>query len=191
MSFRFLPFLWGEDTESPSVQSTTTSGILACLDGGHPTDAFMEEVAEAEKDGDQYLPLVGDLATTYGRWAGRLANEYKLEFGIPKRTEANRAVVRAVLFKRLKRRNTRYAHMRAVIPLALELVFLKDQQDLVLDDIMLSPGLVARAQKSVQPYWKKRTWAGWLAQKLLPERLGTALTHAYPGTFSVVPGFSE
>lgn len=190
MSFRFLPFLWGEDAESPGERATV-NGILACLDGGHPTDAFMEEVAEAQKDGDERLPTVVDLATTYGRWAGRIANEYKLEFGIPKRTEANRAVVRAVLYKRLKQRNTRYAHMRAVIPLALELVFLKDQQDLVLEDIMLTPGLVERAQRSVQPYWKKRTWAGWLAQKLLPTRLGNALTYAYPGTFSVVPGFVE
>lgn len=190
MSFRFHPFFWPEGVDR-SGEPATVNGVLACLDGGHPTDAFMEEVAESQKEGDEHLPHVGDLATTYGRWAGRIANEYKLEFGIPKRTEANRALVRMVLYKRLQKRNTRYAHMRALIPLALELVFLKDQQDLVLDDIMLSSGIVERAQKSVQPYWKRRTWAGWIAQTLLPTRLSSALSVAYPGTFSVVPGFVE
>nr|WPR18347.1 MAG: RNA-dependent RNA polymerase [Crogonang virus 68] len=51
--------------------------------------------------------------------------------------------------------------------------------------------MVRRAQQSVTPYWKQRTWAAWVAQKLLPERLASALTVAYPGTFKAVPGFSE
>lgn len=164
--------------------------MLACLDQGHPTDDFLREVEEAQQESED-IPVICDLATTYGRWAGRIANEYKLEFGIPKRTVANRTVVKAVLYKRLMRKNTRYAHMRAVLPLALEFVFLKDEQDLVLDDIMLDGAMVRRAQQSTTPYWGRRTWAGWIAQKLLPKPVSNALAVSFPGTFRVVPEFVE
>lgn len=189
-SFRF-PFVWS----SPGVAEDTRRksgipGVLACLDQGHPTDAFLAEVEEVSKESED-IPVIHDLATTYGRWAGRIANEYKLEFGIPKRTVANRTVVKAILYKRLARKNTRYAHMRAVLPLALEFVFLKDEQDLALDEIMLDGAMVERAQKSVTPYWGRRTWAGWIAQKLLPQRVGEVLAVAYPGTFRSVPQFVE
>lgn len=164
-------------------------GVLECMDGGHPTDAFLDAVSAAQKSGED-IPVIYDLPTTYGRWAGRLACEYKLRYGIPKRTEANRLVVKEWLWKRLEKKNTRYAHMRSVIPLALEMVFLKDATDLELDSIMLDPEMVARAHKSVEPYWAKTTWVGWAADLLLPAAANRALGKAFPGTFRRVPGFT-
>lgn len=165
------------------------NGVLEVLDGGHPTDAFMAEVEAAQQD-ESDIPVIGDLAMTYGRWAARLANEYKLKFGIPKRTEANRLVAREWLHKHLRSRNTRYQHMRSVIPLALELCFLKDSLDLEVEALMLDPSVVRRAQQSVQPYWQRKTWAAWLADNFLPGSASRALARAFPGTFRAVPGFS-
>lgn len=159
------------------------------MDGGHPTDAFLDAVSAAQKSGED-IPVIFDLPTTYGRWAGRLACEYKLRYGIPKRTLANRQVVQEWLWKRLEKKNTRYAHMRSVIPLALEMVFLKDATDLELDRIMLDPEMVARAHLSVEPYWTRRTWAGWVADMVLPAAANRALGKAFPGTFQRVPGFT-
>lgn len=136
------------------------------------------------------IPVLDSLAITYGRWAARLANEYKLKFGIPKRTEANRLVAREWLHKRLSSRNTRYQHMRSVIPLALELCFLKDSLDLEVEELMLDPSVVRRAQQSVQPYWQRTTWAAWAADTFLPGAASRALARAFPGTFRRVPGFS-
>lgn len=170
-------------------RGTGVNGVLEVLDGGHPTDAFMAEVEAAQAD-ESDIPVIGDLAMTYGRWAARLANEYKLKFGIPKRTEANRLVAREWLHKHLRSRNTRYQHMRSVIPLALELCFLKDSLDLEVETLMLDPSVVRRAQQSVLPYWQKKTWASWLADNLLPGAASRALARAFPGTFRAVPGFS-
>lgn len=168
---------------------TGVNGVLEVMDGGHPTDAFMAEVEAAQVD-ESDIPVIGDLAMTYGRWAARLANEFKLRFGIPKRTEANRLVAREWLHKQLRSRNTRYQHMRSVIPLALELCFLKDSLELEVETLMLDPSVVRRAQQSVQPYWQRKTWAAWLADNLLPGAASRALSRAFPGTFRAVPGFS-
>jgi hypothetical protein len=154
----------------------------------------MEEVYEAcsgsDFPPDHIFPL-GPPSKGYARWAVRLASEYKLEFGIPTRTVANRMVVREVLYKRLHKRNTRHAHIRCVLPLAIELVFLKDESDLELDRLMRQPEMVKRAQDSVKPYWRGQTWASWAAERLLPRSLHAALETAYPGTFQRVPGFTE
>lgn len=167
-----------------------TNAVLEVLDGGHPTDAFMADVETAQAD-ESDIPVLDNLAMTYGRWAARLANEYKLKFGIPKRTQANRLVAREWLHKRLASRNTRYQHMRSVIPLAVELCFLKDELDLDIERLMLDPSVVRRAQQSVEPYWQKTTWAAWAADTFLPGAASRALARAFPGTFRKVPGFSE
>jgi hypothetical protein len=185
----------GEVAEDQSTAQSTgprraaMHGFLACMDGGHPTDAYLAEIEAAQEVGEE-LPVLDTLVGTYGRWAARLANEYKLKFGIPKRTEANRLVVREWLHKHLVKRNTRYQHMRSVIPLAVEMCFLKDATDLELDSIMLDPAMVRRAQQSVTPYWTQTTWAGWLVEKVLPPAASRALAKAFPGTFRRVPGFS-
>jgi hypothetical protein len=166
-----------------------TVGVFECLDGGHFTDAFMAVVEEANNK-DEDIPVLDNLAATYTRWAARLANEYKLRFGIPKRTEANRLVAREWLHKQLSAKNTRYQHMRAVIPVAVEMCFLKDESDLEVDRMMLHPSMVRRAHQSVKPYWEHTTWAGWFADKILPSSAVRALSTAFPGTFRKVPGFT-
>lgn len=178
---------------SSRVDLPTTNSLLKIVDDGHLNDEVMKEVEDycAEMDwipGDMAVAL-GGLSKGYARWAARLASEYKLEFGIPKRTVANRLVVRETLHKRLAKKNTRHAHVRSVLPLAVELVFLKDEADLELDRLMRQPEMVRRARQSVQDYWSHRTWAGWAAAKFLPGSVRQGLERAFPGTFLAVPGF--
>lgn len=183
--------LWWHSLRTKFVRVATPNIVLDSMDGGHPTDATMESFEETQKVSEDVPGGADGGLGVYMRWAARLANEYKLEFGIPKRTEANRQLVRTVLFKRLKERNTRYAHMRSVIPIALEMCFLKDATDMEVDRVMLMPEMVKRAQESVVPYWKRNTWAGWFARHLLPPSAVHLLAQAYPGTFRAVPIFVE
>jgi hypothetical protein len=185
--------IWWWHNWSRAVQgkSGLRSGLLAALDGGHPTDAYIEDFEAAQKEADGPIPVIGDEATAYLRWAARLACEFKLEFGIPKRTEANRMMVRDVLYKKLKAKNTRYAHMRAVLPITVDMCFLKDQSDLEVERLMQSPDIVRRAQQSVVPYWSQPSWIAWVAKRCLPDSVFAALGWAFPGYFNVIPGFSN
>lgn len=162
-------------------------GLLQAMDEGHLTDAFMEQLDECQKSGED-LPPVGCPASLYARWAARLAGEFKLEHGIPTRTAANRSMARDVLYRRLKARNTRYAHMRGVLPLAIELCFLKDEADLELDSIMRTPAMVERAQVSVVPYWGGALSWGWGSKVMDWLYQLTGWNHLKP---AALPGFSK
>lgn len=173
--------------------AVATNGLLAAMDDGHFSDTVMQVLEEASKNGES-LPEVLDgkaLAGTYGRWASRIAGEFKLEHGIPKRTVANRQMVREKLYKMLKARNTRYVHMRSVLPLAIELCFYKDASDLELDQMLQDPVMVQRAQESVKPFWKHSTWAGWIARTMFPPVVFDACAYLWPATFKHIPGFQE
>jgi len=170
-----------------------TNSLLKVMDDGHLCDSVMagiEDHCALEEDLPPVLAeMLGGATRGYARWAARLASEYKLEFGIPKRTAANRMVVRETLHKRLAKKNTRHVHIRSVLPLAVELVFLKDEADLELDRLMQQPEMVARARQSVVDYWDHTSWASWLAAKVLPNGVRRGLERAFPGTFRSVPGF--
>lgn len=164
--------------------------IVAALDGRLLDDESHEALHSCGDDG-MSRDTGEHMCTTanYSRWAARIAVEFKLEYGIPKRTEANRIMVRDVLHKRLKQRNTRLAHMKAVLPLAIEMCFLKDRYDLSLEELMVQPAVVERAQRSVVPYWEQGSWISSIASWLLPARLLMVLERAFPGVFQFVPGF--
>lgn len=168
--------------------------LLDAYDEGHLADSVMDLVHEAaeskEELPERYIAAVGDEPKGYARWACRLASEFKLEFGIPKRTEANRLMVREVLYKRLAKRNTRHRHMRSVLPLAIELVFLKDATELELDRLMRLPEMVERAQDSIQPYWAATSLLEKMARALLPRGAFRVLEVLYPSTFKRIPAFS-
>lgn len=170
-----------------------TNALLRVVDDGHISDSMAAVLEEGCAQSDIMLPeleeALGGASRGYARWAARLASEYKLEFGIPKRTVANRQVVREALHKKLSKKNTRHSHMRSVLPLAVELVFLKDEADLELDRLMRQPEMVARARKSVKDYWNHTTWAGWVVQKVAPRPVRNVLERAFPGTFQSIPGF--
>lgn len=171
----------------------TSNSLLDAYDDGHISDDVKEIVQESAEACEEltsaYLNAVGGESKGYARWACRLASEFKLEFGIPKRTEANRLMVREVLHKRLAKRNTRHRHMRAVLPLAIELVFLKDASELELERLMRQPEMVQRAQVSVQPYWASRSFTERAARALLPRDAFRVLEVLFPGTFKHIPAF--
>ncbi len=175
---------------APRVSSNS---LLEILDDGHLDEDVMTAIyhdAAAEAALLWLTKASGSESKGYARWAARLATEYKLEFGIPSRTVANRMVVRENLFKRLQKRNTRHRHMRCVLPLAIELVFLKDRSELELDELMRQPEMRTRAVQSVTPYWEGRSWAEWLATKL-PATVRTAIGCLVPGALTPVPGFGK
>lgn len=175
-------------------RTPASNSLLDAYDGGHLGDDVLEVVHESAGEGEElspaYLAVVGGESKGYARWACRLAAEFKLEFGIPKRTEANRMMVREVLFKRLAKRNTRHRHMRAVLPLAIELVFLKDANELELDRLMRQPEMVVRARESVRPYWAARSTVERVARTLLPQGVFHMLEGVFPGTFKQIPAFT-
>lgn len=170
-----------------------SNSLLDAYDEGHLADDLMdivhESASKSEELSSEYVGAVGSESKGYARWACRLASEYKLEFGIPKRTEANRMMVREVLYKRLAKRNTRHRHMRSVLPLAVELVFLKDASEIKIDKLMRQPEMVARARESVQPYWAGRSLIGRVARAVLPSGAFRVLEVLYPGTFQDIPAF--
>lgn len=171
-----------------------SNSLLEAYDEGHLADTVMDIINEAAESKEElpgaYLAAAGSESKGYARWACRIAAEYKLEFGIPKRTEANRMMVREVLYKRLSKRNTRHRHMRAVLPLAIELVFLKDASEMELDRLMRQPEMVERAQESVQPYWAATSVVERVARALLPKGAFRVLEVLYPGTFKRIPAFT-
>lgn len=170
-----------------------SNSLLDAYDEGHLCDAVVDMVQEATESGEElpacYVAAVGSESKGYARWACRLASEFKLEFGIPRRTEANRMMVREVLYKRLAKRNTRHRHMRSVLPLAIELVFLKDASEMELDRLMRQPEMVVRAQESVKPYWSATGLVERLARAVLPHGAFRLLEVLHPGTFKRIPGF--
>jgi hypothetical protein len=99
-------------------------------------------------------------------------------------------MVREVLYKRLAKRNTRHRHMRSVLPLAIELVFLKDASELELDKLMRQPEMVRRAQESVQPYWAARSIIERAGRALLPRGAFRLLEVLFPGSFKQIPAFT-
>lgn len=169
--------------------------LLDAYDDGHISDDVLELVTESaeacEELAPAYLAATGGESKGYARWACRLASQYKLEFGIPSRTEANRAMVREVLYKRLAKRNTRHRHMRCVLPLAIELVFLKDSSEMELERLMRQPEMVQRARDSVTPYWASRSMVERIARAVLPHSVFCLLEYLYPGTYKAVPGFTK
>lgn len=171
-----------------------SNSLLDAYDEGHLSDTVMGIVHDSAESGEELAPVfvaaAGSESKGYARWACRLASEYKLEFGIPKRTEANRMMVREVLYKRLAKRNTRHRHMRSVLPLAIELVFLKDASELELDQLMRQPEMVLRARDTVQPYWAARSLTERVARALLPRGVFHLLEVAFPGTFKQIPAFT-
>lgn len=172
-----------------------SNSLLESYDEGHLSDAVMDIVHESACDSEElsatYIAAAGSESKGYARWACRIAAEYKLEFGIPRRTEANRMMVREVLYKRLAKRNTRHRHMRCVLPLAIELVFLKDASELELDRLMRQPEMVVRARESVQPYWAARSWVERVARVVLPRGAFRLLEVLHPGTFKQIPAFTD
>lgn len=178
---------------SRSFQDPSSNSLLDMYDDGHlseETVAYMEESASvADKLCPDLLKEAGGESKGYARWACRIAAEFKLEYGIPTRTVANRLWVREVLYKRLAKKNTRHRHMRCVLPLAIELVFLKDACELDLDRLMQQPEMVARAKASVKPYWSGAGWARAILGATLPGGIVRLLERAFPGTLSAVPGF--
>lgn len=170
-----------------------SNALLDAYDDGHLADSVVELVQESAGESEElspaYLSAVGSESKGYARWACRLASEYKLEFGIPRRSEANRMMVREVLYKRLAKRNTRHRHIRSVLPLAIELVFLKDASELDLDRLMRQPEMVVRARESVRPYWASRSVIERVARTVLPSGVFHLLEVLYPGTFKQIPGF--
>jgi hypothetical protein len=176
--------------------STTviSNSLLDAYDEGHIADDVLDIVLESaeacEELAPEYVRGIGGESKGYARWACRIASEYKLEFGIPTRTVANRDMVRTILYKRLAKRNTRHRHLRCVLPLAIELCFLKDASELELERLMRQPEMVARAQESVRPYWAARSLVERVARATLPRSVFGLLEVLYPGTFKQIPGFS-
>lgn len=172
----------------------TSNSLLEAYDEGHLADDVLsivqQSAEEKEELSEAYVAAVGGESKGYARWACRLASEFKLEYGIPKRTEANRLMVREVLYKRLAKRNTRHRHMRSVLPLAIELVFLKDASEMELDCLMRQPEMVKRARDSVRPYWAARSMVERVARALLPSGLFRLLEVLHPGTFKQIPAFT-
>lgn len=172
-----------------------SNSLLDAYDEGHLSDSVMEIIQDSAETSEElsstYIAAAGSESKGYARWACRLASEYKLEFGIPKRTTANRMMVREVLYKRLAKRNTRHRHMRCVLPLAIELVFLKDSSEMELDRLMRQPEMVCRARESIRPYWAARSLIERAARALLPRGAFRLLEVLYPGTFKQIPAFTE
>lgn len=172
-----------------------SNSLLDAYDEGHLADDVMDIVQESAEASEElsgvYIAAAGSESKGYARWACRIASEYKLEFGIPKRTVANRLMVREVLYKRLAKRNTRHRHMRCVLPLAIELVFLKDSSELELDKLMRQPEMVCRARESVLSYWAARSIIERAARAFLPRGAFRLLEVLYPGTFKQIPAFVE
>lgn len=176
------------------AQVAVSNSLLDAYDGGHIADDVKDLVLESAETSEELAPEytrgMGGESKGYARWACRIASEYKLEFGIPTRTVANREMVRTILYKRLAKRNTRHRHLRCVLPLAIELCFLKDATELELDRLMRQPEMVVRAQESVRPYWAARSWVERVARATLPRGVFGLLEVLYPGTFKQIPGFT-
>lgn len=177
------------------VRHPRSNSLLDLYDGGHLGEDVVGLIEDSASSAEElcaaYLEAAGGESKGYARWACRLAAEFKLEFGIPTRTTANRTMVREVLYKRLSKKNTRHRHMRAVLPLAIELCFLKDATELEIDQLMCQPEMVRRAQQSVTNYWSTKGVVDAWAKTLLPWGVYMALARRYPGTLGAVPGFRE
>lgn len=183
--------MWNRVGRRGKEKTGPPRGMLEVVDEGLLDDHSVETLEACD---DYGVTADGAAQVTspvnYARWAHRLAVEFKLEYGIMKRTHANRVVVQQVLHKRLAKKNTRLAHIKSVLPLAVELCFMKDQQDLMIDALMQRPEMVRRAQLSVANYWERENWPTFIARRVLPAQAADMLGRVYPGTFGKVPGFA-
>lgn len=82
---------------------------------------------EGEK-GDVPVPTSPEGVTRYAAYCGKLA---KAEFGLLRRTEANRLMVQKFLRDEMRSHNVRNAHIAQILPIAVEVSFVPNSAEVM------------------------------------------------------------
>lgn len=113
---------------------TNYTGVVRSLETEFDFDASTDPpvVAQQLSTKREELFLTGDFSgTRYKRVCGHLARCVKAKMGLPKQTEANRLVALELISKELEEMGVRKSERCKFIPLALVLVFIPTEHDLV------------------------------------------------------------
>lgn len=151
------------------IGQSVTSRLVGATDYRHAVQSLESTLSEEEEESvpeahplrtrQQMYELAGLEASKYKRVCGHLARCVKAKMGLPKQTEANRMVALELITKELETMGVRKSERSKFIPLAVIMVFIPTEYDVMSRRVGLSVEARDRTKRMSEG---TDTWIDWV-----------------------------
>jgi hypothetical protein len=165
-------YLYARERWWPSHAAEERASILLSDDvGGHEDAIGIEDLMESLPADPTYNAAPGQvaertvLARRRSQFVAYCIRKTKFKFGLLRRTEANRLMVRKFVVDIMVERGVRDSHIYNQVDDVTELTFVPNEADVIRAEMRSAHQVVEMEYQAHRPYEAPRSWWQWLTQR--------------------------